>query len=113
MREGQALRGRWAGHDPAGLPGGQQRARGQAELVDQTGGGELTDESRSTLGQDARITEVDERGDRRGDVDGIRTSLDYPGMRGQRGLPLGGRCGGRDDDGLRRSARYRQQLLTA
>jgi hypothetical protein len=105
--QGQGQRrdvGRGAGHDTVGARAGQQRADGQAQLVQQAGGDELAQQARPAFGEHPLVTTLGQRVHGRFQVHGIRARHDDIGPFGELGAAPGRRLGGGDDDraGVRR-----------
>src|SRR4029077_4781382 len=89
----------------------QHRAYGEAQLVEQTGLGQLAKQIRPALGQDLLIPELAERGDSLAEIDPDPPGREDPHLGAQRGYLVGG-CGGTgDQDRLGVRGRGGEQLV--
>jgi hypothetical protein len=86
------------GHDPFRARASQQRADGQAQLVQQAVRGELSEQARAALGQYPPVAPFGQRGDGRLEIDGLLAGHDDVGQPLQRGPPVRRGLGGGDDD---------------
>jgi hypothetical protein len=108
--QGQRLRRdgrRRAGQDPVRARAGQQRADGQAQLVQQAGPGDVGQQARAALGEHPPVAPLGQRGDGRLQVHGLLASHDDLGRPAQGGPAVGRGLRGGDDDraGRRRGRR--------
>jgi hypothetical protein len=101
LREGGGLR---ADQDPVRARASQQRADGQAQLVQQARRGDLGQQARTPLGQHPPVTALGQRGYGRLHVHGFLSGHDDIGPLFQGGAAVGRGLRGGDDD---RASRWR------
>jgi hypothetical protein len=101
VSQGERLRGGGgllAGQDPVRARAGQQRADGQAQLVQQARRGDLGQQARTPLGEHPPVAALGQRADGRLQVHGFLSGHDDVGPLFQGGAAVGRGLRGGDDD---------------